>query len=87
MDFAACGMLIKDVRAILHDHFMCSNILLVPRECNSAAHNLDSLSLGWDLGESFVWTSPLLKFVMNLVSHDVVELPVIMRRPWSHGLE
>jgi hypothetical protein len=46
-DFIACGMLTQDVRALLDEHFMCNDILLVPRECNSATHNLASLSLGW----------------------------------------
>jgi ribonuclease HI len=70
MDLVASGMLIRDTR-----------VLLVPRNCNSAAHALASLGMSWDPGESCVWTNPLPEFVKSLVTRDVVESLVSITRP------
>jgi len=60
---------------------MCSEVLLIPRVCNSAAHELASLGLNWDLGESCVWINPLSEFVTQLVAHDAVNSIGSMTRP------
>ena len=81
MDLAVSGMLIKDTWVLLHEHFVCDDVLLVPRNCNSAAHALASLGMSWDPGESCVWTNPLPEFVKSLVTCDVVESLVSITRP------
>jgi hypothetical protein len=58
MDLAASGMLISDVRNLLHEHFVCKDVLLIPRYCNATAHGLAKLGLSWDPGVSYVWTNP-----------------------------
>lgn len=40
MDFATCGMLVHDTRDLLHEYFVCTDILSVPRACNSIAQIL-----------------------------------------------
>lgn len=48
MDLVTCGMLIRDACSMLNEHFVCSNVLSVPRACNGLAHNLAKLALSWD---------------------------------------
>ena len=38
MDLAVSDMLIRDTRVFLHEHFVCDDVLLVPRNCNLVAH-------------------------------------------------
>ena len=40
MDLATCGMMIRDTRFLLREHFDCNDIFSVPRACNSVAHEL-----------------------------------------------
>jgi len=75
LDLAASGMLIRDIRDLLHEHFVRNNdIILIRRTCNSVAHELARLGMSWDRGESCIWTSPLLEFVKGLVTRDFVSL-------------
>jgi hypothetical protein len=73
MDLAPCGMVTRAVRELLSDCFVCSDILLVPGTCNSAAHSLASLGLSRDPGVFCIWTNPLPEFVKSFVACDVVE--------------
>ena len=41
VDLAASGMLSRDV--VKHDHFVCSEVILIPRVCNSLRMNLPVL--------------------------------------------
>jgi hypothetical protein len=41
---------IQDTRD-LHEHFMCNDVLLIPRACNSIAHELARLGMSWDPNE------------------------------------
>lgn len=70
MDFAACGMLICDVRNLLHDHFVCSGIMSISLFCNSVARNLARIGLSWDPGEQHVWANLLPEFVKTFVPRD-----------------
>jgi len=45
----------------------------VPRSCNSSAHELASMGMSWDPGQSWIWTDPLPKFVNVFVAHDLAE--------------
>ena len=72
MDLAPCGMVTRDVRELLSDCFVCSDILLVPRTCNLAAHSLASLGLSWDPDVSCIWTNRLPEFVKSFMACDVV---------------
>ena len=36
MDLAVSGMLIWDRWVLFHEHFVCDDVLLVPKNCNSA---------------------------------------------------
>ena len=45
MDLVVSGMLIRDTCVLLHKHFVCDDVLLVPRICNSIAHALASLGM------------------------------------------
>ena len=63
MDLAASSMLISDVRNLLHEHFVCEDVLLIPRYCNATTHGLAKLGLSWNSGVSCVWTNPLPVFV------------------------
>ena len=45
LDLAASGMLIRDIRDLLHEHFICNDIILIPRPCNSVAHELARLGI------------------------------------------
>ena len=46
LDLAASGMLIRDIRDLLHEHFVRNNdIILIPRTCNSVAHELARLGM------------------------------------------
>ena len=54
MDLVVSGMLIRDTWVLLHEHFVCDDVLLVPRICNSIAHALASLGVSWDPDESHV---------------------------------
>jgi len=80
-DLAASGMLIRDTRHLLHEHFICNDIFLVPRACNSVAHNLASLGMSWDPDESCIWTSTLPDSVKSLVARDSVEPSISITRP------
>jgi len=53
-DLATGGILFQVLRDLLHEQFVCSSILYVPRSCNSLAHALASLALSWDLGQAIV---------------------------------
>jgi hypothetical protein len=55
MNFSTGGMLIKDTRDLLVQHFVCSDVSLVPRSCNSIAHKLARMGMSLDPGESHVW--------------------------------
>ena len=75
LDLTASGMLIRDIRDLLHEHFVRNNdIILIRRTCNSVAHELARLGMSWDRVESCIWTSPLLEFVKGLVTRDFVSL-------------
>lgn len=74
MDFATCGMLIGDTRDLLDENFVCTDILSVPRVCNSVAHNLAKVGLCWDPGVHHVWADPLPEFVKNFVARYVVAI-------------
>jgi len=86
MDFATCGMLVRDTRDLLHEYFICTDILSVPRACNSVAHNLARVGMSWDSGEHHVWVNPFLEFVKDFVARDIVETMSLMRRPESQSL-
>ena len=45
LDLTASGMLIRDIRDLLHEHFICNDIILIPRTCNSVAHELARLGM------------------------------------------
>ena len=74
-------MLVRDTRDLLHEYFVCTDILSVPRTCNSVAHNLARVGLSWDSGEHHVWANPLPEFVNTLVARDLVEPVFPMERP------
>ena len=80
MDLAACGMLIGYIRGLLHDHFVCSGVLSIPRNCNSVAHNLAKIGLSWNPGEYHVCANPLPEFVQTFVARDVVKPESSMTR-------
>jgi hypothetical protein len=81
LDMAASGLLIRDIRDLLHEHFICNDIILIPRTCNSVAHELARLGMSWDPGESCIWTSPLPECVKCLVTRNSVESSVSITRP------
>jgi hypothetical protein len=49
MDLAPCGMMIRDIRFLLREHFVCSDIISVARACNSVAHELAKYARSWDV--------------------------------------
>ena len=81
MDLATCGMMIKDTRFMLREHFVCSGIISIPRSCNSVAHDLAKLAMSWDLGDLYVWAHPLPEFINTLVARDLVKPVFPMEMP------
>lgn len=73
LDRAPSGMIFRDIRRLLADHFVNPNVILIPRCINLSAHEIARLGLSWDLGQSHVWTGPLLDRVSVQVTHDLAE--------------
>jgi len=48
-DRAPCGVILRDIRNLLANEFLCLDVSLIPRCSNSSAHELASLDLVWDL--------------------------------------
>lgn len=80
-DLAQGGVLFRDIRELLADHFRCNKIQYIPRSCNSYAHEIAKLALSWDPGQSFLWDDPLPDFVSTLVSRDFIEISSMNERP------
>jgi hypothetical protein len=83
MDLASSGMLIRDTRDLMHDHFVCNDVILIPRICNSVAYELANVGMSGDPGESCIWTNPLPEFVKSLVARDSIEPMVLITRPFN----
>lgn len=81
MDLAVSRMIIRDTRELLLGHFVCNDVLSVPRVCNSVAHELARMGMSWDPGESCVWMNLLPELVKNLVSRNFVEPIDAITRP------
>ena len=65
-------MLVDDIYDLLYDRFVSPEFSLVSR-CVNAAHELASLSLCWDPGQSQVWDGPLPEIVNVQVTRDLAE--------------
>lgn len=70
-DLSVGGGLFKDLRNLLYDSFVYSDIYNIPRTCNEVAHELAATSMTWDPGQYQVWTEPLPECVSSLLARDL----------------
>lgn len=49
------------------------DILIVPRACNSVAHEIACVSLGSNFDQFTIWTDPFPEFVNILVGRDYID--------------
>ena len=84
-DIAPSGRLLRDIQKLLHDCFVCSNLLHVSRVCNSSAHELAQLGLRAKLefkGKKnqetpITYCNPKILLFMKNLSHYV-------KKPYIH---
>jgi hypothetical protein len=81
MDLAVGGGLFRDLRDSLLDDFSCDSICNISRVCDSLAHNTARRGLGWDPGQSEVWTDPIPEFATSLCAREFAEHVSINKRP------
>ena len=81
MDLAVGGGLFRDLRDSLLDGFSCDSICNISRVCNSLGHNIARRGLGWDPGQSEVWTDFIPEFVISLCAREFAEHVSINERP------
>lgn len=48
------GCIFKAIRELLDEHFVVSNIVNIPRQCNKAAHELAHCAISWNAWEEGV---------------------------------
>ena len=53
-DLALSGVLFRSITELLHDQFVCSKIVNIPRSGNSSAHEIAKVALSWDPGQSSI---------------------------------
>ena len=78
---SATNSLFTDIRSLLQENFNYSRVCNVPRSCNSYAHELASMGMSWDPGQSWIWTDPFPEFVNVFAARDLAEHASINARP------
>lgn len=68
LDQTSSGVIFKDIRAMIKEHFYLFEYFYVPRTCNSSAHEIAAIGLNQSSGSEFVWEYPIPEFVSSQVA-------------------